>query len=183
MDERNKIAIYCRISTSSQNLYNQKIVLAEYAHANNFDYDIYEETESTRNTRPIKQELLTQIRLGAKYSSILVYSFDRWARDYHELLFDIKELTKHGIGFISIGDDININTEIGKEALKLLMAFYKFELDKISERTKLGMIRAKAEGKVVGRPHGSKDKFKRDSGGYILREKNKRFKKINDGKI
>jgi len=74
---KNKVAIYCRISTKTQNLYNQKLILAEYAHKNNYDFDIFEEIESTRNTRPVKQSLLNHIRSGAIYDSIIVYSFDR----------------------------------------------------------------------------------------------------------
>jgi DNA invertase Pin-like site-specific DNA recombinase len=172
--EMNKVAIYSRISNKSQDLYNQKMKLAAYAHERNWIFDMYEETESTRNTRPTKQELLNQIRLGVKYDAILIYSFDRWARNYNELIQDIHELMNRGIKFISVGDGLDISTESGKESLKLLTAFYKFELDKITERTKLGLERAKMEGKILGRPMGSKDKTKRKTIGYIEREEIKR---------
>ena len=169
-----KVAIYCRISNESQNLYNQKMELAGYAHKKGWGYDIYEELASTRDTRPVKQELLNQIRLGVEYDAILIMWFDRWARNYNELIQDMHELLKRDVKFISVGDNININSKTGKETLKLLMAFYRFELDKISERTKLGLKRAKAEGKIVGRPKGSKDKYKRKTDGYFRREENKR---------
>lgn len=171
----NKVAIYCRISTNSQTLYNQKMVLAEYAHKRNWEFDIYEEIESTKNTRPVKYSLMEQIRLGVKYDAVIVQWFDRWARDYHELICDLKELTKYNIQFISVGDRINISTKTGKEALRLLMAFYKFELSKISERTKLGLLRAKEEGKLTGRPKGAKDRAKRKTAGYFEREARKRI--------
>jgi len=60
----NKTALYCRVSLSngSQTNENQKIRLIEYAKRNDLDYDIYEETESTRKTRPVKQALLAKLR-------------------------------------------------------------------------------------------------------------------------
>jgi DNA invertase Pin-like site-specific DNA recombinase len=49
----------------------------------------------------------------------------------------------------------------------------KFESDRKSERTKLGLARAIREGKKLGRPKGSKDKHKRKRTGYLLRYANK----------
>ena len=43
-----KVALYCRVSTSEQTNENQKIRLLKYATENNFDFDMFEETESTR---------------------------------------------------------------------------------------------------------------------------------------
>jgi len=179
MEEKtiNKVAIYCRVSTQFQNIYNQKLELSQYAHERNYEFDIFEEISSTKTTRPIKQNIMTQIRLGVKYDAVIIYSFDRWARDYHELICDIKELLKHNISFISVSDNIDLSKKSGKEALKLLGAFYKFEINKISERTIQGLKRAKAEGKILGRPSGSKDKLKRSNVNYILREKKKRENK------
>jgi DNA invertase Pin-like site-specific DNA recombinase len=53
-----KIALYCRVSTREQTTDNQKIILLEHAKSQGWDFEIFEEQESTRKTRPIKYGLL-----------------------------------------------------------------------------------------------------------------------------
>ena len=92
------VALYCRVSLSngSQTTENQRIRLVDYAQKNNLTYDIYEETESTRKTRPVKQALLARLR-NHEYDSVVVYKLDRWARSSTELILDTKELIDKGI--------------------------------------------------------------------------------------
>ena len=175
----NKIALYCRVSLSNgmQTTENQKIRLVEYAKKNGFKYDLYEETESTRKTRPVKQALLTRLR-NNEYDAVAVYKLDRWARSSTELILDTKELLDKGVGFISISDNLDFSTAAGKLHFQILSAFAEFERELIRERTIEGLRRAKMQGKKAGRPKGSRDKKKRKRSGYILREANKR--KIKD---
>lgn len=168
-----KIALYTRVSTEDQHNLNQIVALKSFAEERQLDYDIYSDVESTKNTRPTKQILLNKLRVGVKYDAIVVVSFDRWARNTIELLNDISELNKLGINFISVNDGIDIQS-IGEEAIKLVSAIYKCELSRISERTKLGLERAKLQGKKLGRPKGSKDKNQRSSLAYLVKEAKKR---------
>jgi putative DNA-invertase from lambdoid prophage Rac len=168
-----KIAIYCRVSTERQHNVNQLAVLKQFADDRNLEYDVFEDIGSSQEIRPTKQKLLNMIRSGIEYDSIIVYSFDRWARNHIELLQDMNELMLKGVNFISYSEGIDLKTS-GPEVLKLLGALYGFELKKISERTKIGLMRAKAAGKKLGRPHGSKDIKKRKTSGYLLKEALKR---------
>ncbi len=171
-----KIALYLRVSTSDQTTENQRIRLVEHAEKNGHQYDIYEETESTRKTRPVKQALLAKLRMN-EYDSVVVYKLDRWARSSTELILDTKELLDKEIGFISISDNLDFSTASGKLHFQILSAFAEFERELIRERTLEGLHRARLQGKKVGRPAGSKDKKKRKRSGYILREANKRQEK------
>lgn len=171
------VALYCRVSLSngSQTTENQKIRLVEFAERNGYTYNIYEEQESTRKTRPVKQALLAELRAG-RYDAVIVYKLDRWARSSTELILDTKELIDKGIGFISISDNLDFGTASGKLHFQILSAFAEFERELIRERTIEGLRRAKQEGKKPGRPAGSKDTIKRKKAGYILREAKKRQK-------
>jgi putative DNA-invertase from lambdoid prophage Rac len=173
METTSKIALYCRVSTSRQTNDNQKIRLLEYAISNNLYYDLFEEVESTRKTRPIKQELLTELRTG-KYSAVVVFKLDRYARSSRELILEIQELTNKGIGFISISDNLDFSNSVGRLHFHILAAFAEFERSLISERTKEGIARTKAQGTVLGRPKGSKDSKPRPKSGYYMREINKK---------
>ena len=163
-----KVAIYCRVSTQEQNLDNQKIRLVEFANRNSWNFEIIEEKESSRKTRPKKNELLQRLR-NKEFDSLLVWKLDRWARSSYELLGDIEEIHKKGINFISFSDNIDLSTSTGKLQFQILSAFAEFERNLIRERTLEGLNRAKALGKTLGRPKGSKDKKERKKSGYYLR--------------
>ncbi len=168
-----KIAIYCRVSTSDQTTENQSIRLSEYARQNEWEFEVYTEVESTRNTRPVKAELLHKLRDG-EYDGVLVYKLDRWARSSTELVLEIRELVSKGVVFISYTENLDFSTSTGRLHFQILSAFAEFERDLISERTKEGIYRAKIREKTLGRPKGSKDKKKRRKAGYYLREARKK---------
>ena len=171
-----KVALYCRVSTSRQTNENQKIRLLQYAADMAYKFDLYEEVESSRKTRPVKQELLMKLRKG-EYSSIVVYKLDRFARSSRELILEIQELVDKGIGFISISDNLDFSSTMGRLHFQILAAFAEFERSLISERTKEGIERTKAQGTILGRPKGSKDSKPRHKSGYLMREVNKRKSK------
>jgi len=168
-----KVALYCRVSTADQDTFNQELRLTEFARSKNWDYDIFREIESTRKTRPVKQELLARLR-KKDYNAIVVYKLDRYARSSAELILEVKELVDKGISFISLTDNLDFSTASGKLHFQILSAFCEFERELIRERTIEGLRRTKQQGNVLGRPKGSKDKKQRPKGGYILREARKR---------
>jgi DNA invertase Pin-like site-specific DNA recombinase len=159
-------AIYTRVSTDTQQTENQKLTLIKYAENLNLSYEIIEETESTRKTRPLKQKLLNQLR-KKQYEGVIVYKLDRWARSSRELLLEIEELLGKGVKFISYSENIDFTTAIGKLQFSILSAFAEFERDLIRQRTIEGLNRAKANGVKLGRRKGSKDLKKRKRGGYF----------------
>ncbi len=168
-----KVALYFRVSSHSQTIDNQRIRLIEYANSKNYSYDIFEEIESTRKTRPVKQALLADLRKQL-YDAVIVYKLDRWARSSTELILDTKDILDKGVGFISVSDNLDFSTAAGKLHFQILSAFAEFERELIRERTIEGLRRAKSQGKSPGRPKGSKDSKKRRTSGYILREAKKK---------
>ena len=170
-----KIALYCRVSTNKQTNDNQHERLYQYAKDNGFEYDLFEEVESTRNTRPIKQNLLQKLRKG-EYSQVIVFKLDRWARSSRELILEVQELLDKEVGFISITDNLDFSSSSGRLHFQILAAFSEFERSLISERTREGIARTKNSGTILGRPKGSKDSKPRPKSGYFIREAKKRMK-------
>lgn len=169
-----KVALYCRVSTHQQTNQAQKACLIEYVKNKNLEYDIFEEEESSRKTRPIKQQLLSKLRAG-EYSAVYIYKLDRWARSSTELILEITELNKKNIGFISISDNLDFTTAAGKLMFQILACFAEFERSLISERTRESLKRKKEiENVTLGRKPGTKDKKKRDNKNYLIREMKKR---------
>lgn len=171
-----KIALYCRVSTNEQTTENQRIKLIEHAKQRGWQYQVFEETESTTRTRPIKADLLKKLRKH-EFDGIAVYRLDRYARSTTELLLEIMELVNKGIEFHSLTEQLDFGTASGRLHLAVLSAFCEFERSLLRERVILGQQRAKQHGIRIGRPSGSKDKRKRKTIGYYEREKKKRFMK------
>lgn len=155
-----KAAIYTRVSTIEQNTKNQLLKLVEYAQRNNWDYLVFEETESTRKSRPVQYELYNRL-LKKEFDVLLIYKFDRWARSSSELITHMENLLNKDIRIISYTENIDLNSGIGRAMFTIVSAFAQLERDLIRERTLAGLARAKAWGKTLGRPKGAKDKRKR----------------------
>jgi len=147
-----KTAIYIRVSRADLNPDNQRLELENYAKAMNLDYEVFEEKESTRKTRPIKKEIFDRA-CRREFSGILVAKLDRWARSLQELLYDLSILSQHKVKFQALKENIILDDNPRNMLMiQLLGAFAEFEREMIRERTMAGLARARAEGKTLGRP-------------------------------
>ena len=145
-----KVAIYCRVSRKDLNLENQLTPCERRAKSEGWDYQIYTEKESSRNTRPVKEELLKQLR-NRVFEGVLVYSLDRWCRSVSEFAFELDEFRKRKIGFYSLREGFAFDTAMGQAMAQMAMVFAQLERDLIRERTIAGLITATAKGKIKGR--------------------------------
>jgi len=177
-------AIYTRVSTYQQNNENQILLLKQYCNSLNIKYTVFEEVQSSRNTRLIKKQLLNLLR-KRKYDGVIVYKLDRWARSSRELILEINELVNKNIVFHSYTENLDFSTATGKLHFNILSAFAEFEREIIRQRTLDGLQRVKSQGKKLGRPKGSKDKTKRSTIGYqkrserLLKTKENTKKRLN----
>ena len=146
-----KVAIYLRVSRIDLNPGNQKLQLEEYAQKKGWQYDIFEETESSRKSRPVKEKLLQDIREG-KYDGVLIWKLDRWARSLQELIMNVTEITNRGKQFIVLTQPFDTTSASGMLMMQILGAFAEFEREIIRERTMAGLARARSQGRVGGRP-------------------------------
>lgn len=146
-----RVAIYVRVSTADQTVENQKLPLIEYCKRMNWDYEIFEETESTRKSRPVQWALYNRL-LKKEFDGLVIYKFDRWARSTKELIEHIENLVAKDIAVFSYSENIDLNSSMGRAMLTILSAFAQLERDLIRERTKAGLDRARAQGKKLGRP-------------------------------
>jgi len=65
------------------------------------------------------------------------------------LLDDLQAL---GVAFVSLGEGIDATTPAGRLQMHLLSAIAQFERERIVERVRAGLARARAQGKRLGRP-------------------------------
>src|SRR5438874_7637623 len=99
--------------------------------------------------RPALQQLLADIQ-ARQVDCIVVYKVDRLSRsliDFARLLF---LFDKRGVSFVSVTQEFNTSTSMGRLTLHILLSFAQFERELISERTRDKMTAARRKGKWVG---------------------------------
>ena len=75
MDKTKKVAIYVRVSRTDQVLENQINPLVEYCERMGYEYEIFQEKESTRKSRPVQWALYNRL-LKKEFYGLLFYKLD-----------------------------------------------------------------------------------------------------------
>src|SRR5258708_28197801 len=99
--------------------------------------------------RPALKELLADVEAG-KVNSIVVYKVDRLTRNIHDFSKILDVLLKHNVTFVSVTQQFNTTTSIGRLTLNMLLSFAQFERETIAERTRDKMRAARRKGKWIG---------------------------------
>jgi len=156
-----RAAVYVRVSTEDQNLDNQLAQIREFAGRRDFNIvSVYQEEESAwRGGRQRELAKLMKDAQGGKFTVVLVWALDRLSREGPlAILTRVHTLGRYGVDLVSLNDSW---TEIPSEVKPLMYALMGWvaeqESRRISERTKAGLARAKANGVKIGRPKGRKD--------------------------
>jgi len=179
------VAIYVRVSTDKQELENQLSQLRLYCRTKQYNIiKVYEDIiTGGAISRPGFDMLLNDARIGY-FQHLIFWSLDRLSRS--GTLFTLqclKEFENRNITWESFQEQyLNSIGPFKDVVLSVLSTIAKIEKERISERTKAGLETAKAKGKTLGRPKGSKDTKKRNRAKYIQNyhtNKNHPLKKLN----
>ena len=99
--------------------------------------------------RPALQRLLTDIGAGA-VDCVVVYKVDRLSRSLIDFARIVETFEEHQVSFISVTQQFNTTTSLGRLTLNILLSFAQFEREIISERTRDKMAAARRRGKWTG---------------------------------
>ena len=136
---------YARVSTDDQNLKNQ---IQQLVKAGCDPKHIYKETASGGAwERPQLHKALDHLREG---DVLIVWKLDRLSRSLADLLRIVEQVGLSGASFVSITETIDTSGPSGQLMMNMLGAFNQFERDIIRERTRLGLERARKEGRIGG---------------------------------
>lgn len=160
-----KVALYARVSKDEmssagalQDPENQLQPMRKFCEAMGWEIrDIFIDKASGGSAnRPEFQRMLSQVK-QKYYGIVLVWALDRFSREgMTNTLSYIKTLRQYKTGLKSIQESWLDTTQEGVS--ELLLAFMAWvaqqEKQRISERTKAGLAKKKAEGRILGRPKG-----------------------------
>ncbi len=137
---------YARVSTRDQNLEAQIDALA----AASCDRIVTEKASGNcSKERPELDRLVENLREG---DVLVVYKLDRLGRSTFKLLGLTEELQERGVEFVSLKDQIDTTSAIGKAMFRMLAVLAEMERELIVERTHAGLKAARKRGRVGGRP-------------------------------
>lgn len=152
-----RCVIYSRVSTEEQTTDNQLHQLREYADRQGWNIieeiqDVASGGKSAEERQGLKK-VFTMAR-QRKFDVLLFWSLDRFSREgSRKTLEYLTKLDDYRVKWHSYTEEYISSLGIFSDAIISLMAcLAKQERIRISERTKAGLARVKAKGKVLGRP-------------------------------
>ncbi len=151
---RNRTALYLRISTADQKPDLQFDGLRSYAERAGFEIvgEYLDTAVSGRKQGRPQLDALMKAARNYEFDCVLVWKFDRFARSTRHLLTVLEEFDHLDIRFISVQDQVDTSSPMGKAMFTIIGAMAELESSLISERVTAGMAAAKSRGKHVGRP-------------------------------
>ena len=149
----NKVALYVRVSTTSQleegySIEEQKAKLESYCDIKDWHvYKVYTDGGFSGSTteRPALEQLIKDAQ-SKLFDTVLVYKLDRLSRSQKDTLYLIEDIfLKNNIEFVSLLENFDTSTPFGRAVIGLLSVFAQLEREQIKERMQLGKLgRAKA---------------------------------------
>lgn len=132
---------------------SQVRVLKQYCEQNNFtevEFFTDEGISGTKSSRPALDRMMAAVE-SDEISSVVVYSFSRFARSTTHLLNALQVFKRKGVHFVSLTEKIDTNSAVGVAIFSILASISQLERDLIADRVKIGLANARAKGKLIGR--------------------------------
>ncbi len=149
-----RAALYARVSTGDQDVGLQLDELRAVAQQRGWTIQaeyVDEGVSGSTESRPALDQMLAAARSG-KIELVACWRFDRFARSTSHLLRALEEFRVLGVSFVSLREQVDTTTPVGKVLFTLIAAIGEFEKALIVERVKAGVARAQLQGKNCGRP-------------------------------
>ena len=157
------INLYARVSTEDQNVSQQIDYLKDWATKNHYIPDKIVRDIESGLTPLVERKKFKKILEYSKESktSIGIYNLDRLTRNWEDVVFIEKWFRDNwnDCKLISTADEINLSNANGRFMFRVRMAVCCFMPEDMREKQRIGIERAKKEGKYKGRKFGSKNKI------------------------
>jgi DNA invertase Pin-like site-specific DNA recombinase len=157
-----RAALYTRVSTrdKGQDTENQALQLRKFAETQGWTI-VTEYVDRATGKRSDRDQFQKMFAAASRreFDVLLFWSLDRLSREGTvQTLNHLERLTSYGVNYRSFTEQYLDSTGIFKEAvIGILAAVAKQERVRLSERTIAGLERAKAQGRIGGRPRTQDD--------------------------
>lgn len=151
-----RAALYLRVSTDGQTTENQRRELEAVATARGWEIvatfaDQGVSGSKGRDQRPQLDAMLKDA-VRHRFDVVLVWAVDRLGRSLPDLIATMQELHGAKVALFIQQQALDSTTPAGRAMFGMLSVFSEFERAMIVARVNAGLDRARAAGKVLGRP-------------------------------
>ena len=136
---------YARVSRPNQTLDLQTDALRQAGCEKIF-------TDTASGAKSDRDGLIEALSFMRKGDTLCVWKLDRLGRTMKQLIETVMTLQDAGKGFRSLQEHIDTTTSGGSLIFHLFASLAEFERDLIRERTRAGLVAARARGRLGGRP-------------------------------
>jgi DNA invertase Pin-like site-specific DNA recombinase len=155
-----RVDLYGRTSTQHQDVQQQIQYLRDWCRKNG--YIIASETfdQQSAKIELEDREKFLEILNNPKGEALLVFNLDRLTRNWDSVTFIEKHFRENWNNYklLSTADEINLNSAAGRLMFRIKLAVNCHMPEDMLEKQKIGIARAKAEGKYKGRKPGAVNK-------------------------
>jgi putative DNA-invertase from lambdoid prophage Rac len=158
-----RVALYCRVSTTDQSCVRQERDLAAFAARSGYEVvGMFKETGSGVKLDRTERRKVLALAQARHIDAVLVTELSRWGRSTTDLLATLKELEARRVSVIALnGMAFDLSTPHGRMIATVLAGIAEFERELIQERIRSGIAAAKPRGKRLGRQPGQRPKSDR----------------------
>lgn len=157
-----RVAGYCRVSSREQveegySLSAQEVAIRAYCAARGWDDLTFHADEGVSaftdrtEERPAFAAMLDDAERG-QYDVVIVHKLDRFARSLIVTLRELQRLEHNGVAFVSLSENLDFVSPIGKVVLSVLASFAQFYSENLSAEVKKGLNEKRRQGHFIGRP-------------------------------
>jgi len=154
-----RLDLYARVSTEDQDVEQQIITLRKWAIANG--HQVASETYDKQSGKVPLEERTEFLKLlkNPKGDAMLVFNLDRLTRNWDSVTFIEKHFRENWGSYklISTKDEINLENANGRLMFRIKLAINCNMPEDMLEKQRIGIERAKKQGKFKGRKKGSKN--------------------------
>lgn len=138
---------YCRCSTDKQTIENQRFEIENFAAQNNLIIDKWVE------------ETISLLKRLKKDDILIASELSRLGRNLLQVMGILSDCLNKECQVWTIKDNYRLGSDISSKVLAFAFGLSaEIERTLIAQRTKEALARLKSEGKILGRPVGSKNK-------------------------
>ena len=160
-----RVVAYIRVSTARQDLDQQRLAIWDYAQKNRLTIDEFV-TAKVSSQKSMKRRRISDLLTILQPTDVLLVSeLSRLGRSVGQIISIVEKLIAKSVRLVAIKEGIDLAGVADlqtKVMITLFSLFAEIERDLISERTKEGVMAARAKGKILGRPKGVLGKSRLD---------------------
>ena len=132
-------ALYARTSTDMQDISKQVFTLEKWATERNVKYEVFADDSKSGGSFENRPEYVRMMSNVDGFDAVVVYKLDRLGRDTLGMLELVENLENRGVKLISITENLDRSTAMGKAFMELMAVFASLERNNTREKVKWGL--------------------------------------------